>query len=84
MFPYSIGFEAGPGILISDCKIGFRGHGIALAIEVMVSMISGWWMMKLLGSLKLMRIGCLDPSSSSEGEMILMISPVTVSVVVEE
>lgn len=48
---------------------------MALAIEVMVSMVSGWWMTKEAGSLNVMMIGAVD-GSESDGLMMLTMSPV--------
>ena len=71
MFPYRIGFVAGPGALIIVCNIGFRVQGIALAIEVIVSMRSGWWIRNVEGDLNVISI----TGDSSVCEMMLTMSP---------
>lgn len=57
-----------------DWRIGFRGQGMALAMEVMVSIKSGWWIMNDEGSLKVMMMGC-DGSECIVGAMMLTVSP---------
>ena len=71
MFPYRIGFVAGPGALIIVCNIGLRVQGIALAIEVIVSMRSGWWIRNVEGDLNVISI----TGDSSVCEMMLTMSP---------
>jgi hypothetical protein len=64
---------AGPDALTICCKIGFRVHGMAFAMEVIVSMRSGWCIKKVECSLKDISMG--EVLVSRRGEMILTMSP---------